>query len=101
MVRMIVAVHAGGRLVGAVLTWLGVAGLAMVDDSAEALTWTERLVDRWQQGKDPRTGLCGGQLSYREHDRAREALGHIHPTINEAKSVSYFAAVLRISGVPK
>ncbi|MFO7905936.1 MAG: hypothetical protein ACQESR_19955 [Planctomycetota bacterium] len=74
--------------------------LAVVDNSSEALTWTERLVDRWQQGKDPRTGLCGGQLSYREHDRAREALGHIHPTINEAKIVASYHQSSRYHDLP-
>jgi pectate lyase len=61
--------------------------LATLDDSSDALLWTERLVERWQQGRDPKTGLCGGQLSYREHDRAQDALGHVHPTIHEAKMV--------------
>jgi pectate lyase len=39
--------------------------LALLDQNDAALTWTRRLVYRWQQGKDPVTGLCGGQLRYR------------------------------------
>lgn len=74
--------------------------LAMVNDSSEALTWTERLVDRWQQGKDPRTGLCGGQLSYRKNDRARDALGHVHPTINEAEIVASYHQRSRYHDLP-
>lgn len=74
--------------------------LATLDDSADALLWTERLVQRWQQGRDPKTGLCGGQLSYREHDRAQDALGHVHPTINEAKIVASYHQSSRYHDLP-
>ena len=74
--------------------------LATLDGSAKALLWTERLVDRWQQGRDPRTGLCGGQLSYRKHDRAQDALGHVHPKINEAKIVASYHQSSRYHDLP-
>ena len=74
--------------------------LATLDDSSDALLWTERLVERWQQGRDPKTGLCGGQLSYREHDRAQDALGHVHPTINEAKMVVSYHQSSRYHDLP-
>ncbi len=74
--------------------------LAILSDSSDALVWTERLVDRWQQGRDEKTGLCGGQLSYREQDRAQEALGHVHPTINEAKMVVSYHQSSRYHDLP-
>jgi pectate lyase len=74
--------------------------LAVLDKKTEALTWSERLIRRWQQGKDPRTGLCGGQLSYRQEDRARDALGHVHPTINEAKIVASYHQTGRYHQLP-
>ena len=74
--------------------------LAVLDRNDDALTWTRRLVYRWQQGKDPKTGLCGGQLSYREHDRAQDALGHVHPTINEAKIVASYHQTCRYHQLP-
>ena len=74
--------------------------LAVLDDSDDALLWTERLANRWQQGRDPKTGLCGGQLSYREHDRAQDALGHVHPTINEAKMVVSYHQSSRYHDLP-
>lgn len=74
--------------------------LTILDDSADALLWTERLVQRWQQGRDPKTGLCGGQLSYRQHDRAQDALGHVHPTINEAKMVVSYHQSSRYHDLP-
>ena len=74
--------------------------LATLEDSSEALVWTERLVDRWQQGRDRETGLSGGQLSYREHDRAQDALGHVHPTINEAKMVASYHQSSRYHDLP-
>jgi hypothetical protein len=74
--------------------------LAVLDDSSDALLWTERLVQRWQQGRDPKTGLCGGQLSYRQHDRAQDALGHVHPTINEAKIVASYHQSSRYHDLP-
>ncbi len=74
--------------------------LAIADDDRQALLWTRRLVYRWQEGKDPQTGLCGGQLSYREHDRAQEALGHVHPEINEAKMVASYHQVSRYHYLP-
>jgi len=74
--------------------------LAVLGDDGEALTWTRRLLYRWQQGKDPRTGLCGGQLSYRAEDRARDALGHVHPAINEAKIVASYHQTSRYHHLP-
>jgi hypothetical protein len=74
--------------------------LAVLDHDADALAWTRRLVYRWQQGRDPKTGLCGGQLSYRKEDRAQEALGHVHPTINEAKIVASYHQTSRYHDLP-
>ena len=74
--------------------------LAVLKDNDDALTWTRRLIYRWQQGKDPKTGLCGGQLSYRKHDRAQDALGHVHPTINEAKIVASYHQTCRYHYLP-
>ncbi|MBN1420297.1 MAG: DUF4962 domain-containing protein [Planctomycetes bacterium] len=74
--------------------------LALLDDDDRALAWTRRLLLRWQQGKDPTTGLCGGQLSYREEDRAQEALGHVHPAINEAKIVASYHQTCRYHQLP-
>jgi len=73
-------------------------GLLAGDD--DALAWTRRLACRWQEGRDPTTGLCGGQLSYREHDRAQDALGHVHPTINEAKIVAGYHQLSRYHHLP-
>ncbi|NQT40667.1 MAG: hypothetical protein HQ581_24450, partial [Planctomycetes bacterium] len=50
--------------------------------------------------RHPETGLCGGQLSYRKQDRAQEALGHVHPTINEAKIVASYHQVSRYHHLP-
>ncbi len=74
--------------------------LTTLDDSTNALLWTERLIERWQQGRHPKTGLCGGQLSYREHDRAQDALGHVHPTVNEAKIVASYHQSSRYHDLP-
>ena len=74
--------------------------LAFLDENAKALTWTRRLIYRWQQGRHPKTGLCGGQLSYRKHDRAQDALGHVHPDINEAKIVASYHQVCRYHHLP-
>lgn len=74
--------------------------LAVLDSNDDALTWTRRLIYRWQQGKDSKTGLCGGQLSYRKHDRAQDALGHVHPTINEAKIVASYHQTCRYHYLP-
>jgi pectate lyase len=74
--------------------------LATLDKSNDALTWTRRLAYRWQQAKDPQTGLCGGQLSYRKNDRARDALGHVHPSINEAKIVASYHQTSRYHRMP-
>lgn len=76
------------------------AMLAVLDNNDDALTWTRRLIYRWQQGKDSKTGLCGGQLSYRKHDRAQDALGHVHPTINEAKIVASYHQTCRYHYLP-
>lgn len=74
--------------------------LAILADDNNALTWTRRLLYRWQQGEDPKTGLCGGQLSYRKGDRAQAALGHVHPTINEAKIVASYHQTCRYHQIP-
>lgn len=64
--------------------------LAVLDHNISALTWSRRLSLRWQQARHPMTGLSGGQLSYREMDRAQIALGHVHPDINEAKIIATY-----------
>jgi len=74
--------------------------LAAMGKNDEALTWTRRLISRWQQGRHPRTGLCGGQLSYRQSDRAQIALGHVHPTINEAQIVASYHQTCRYHQLP-
>ena len=74
--------------------------LAVLDKNSDVLTWTRRLIYRWQQGRHPHTGLCGGQLSYRKHDRAQDALGHVHPNINEAKIVASYHQVSRYHHLP-
>ena len=74
--------------------------LAVLGKSTNALTWTRRLIYRWQQGRDPKTGLCGGQLSYRKKDRAQETLGQAHPDINEAKIVASYHRVGRYHHLP-
>jgi pectate lyase len=76
------------------------AMLAVLDDHEQALIWTRRLAQRWQQGKHPVTGLCGGQLSYRKHDRAQDALGHVHPYINEAQIVASYHQTCRYHSLP-
>ncbi len=94
---------AGGNLsfcnVTPPLVHCGVSLAVMYEDGG-ALLWTRRLAHRWQQGRDPTTGLCGGQLSYRNDDRAREALGHVHPTINEAKIVASYHQLSRYHHLP-
>jgi len=77
----------------------GVA-MAVLDQSQEALLWTDRLVERWQQAEDPNTALSGGQLSYRQPDRAQIALGHVHPSINEAKIVASYHQTGRYHDLP-
>lgn len=74
--------------------------LAVLDGQEKALTWSRRLAYRWQQGRHPETGLCGGQLSYREADRAQQALGHVHPHINEAKIVADYHQISRYHTLP-
>jgi pectate lyase len=74
--------------------------LAVLDRDTNALLWTPWLIYRWQQARDPKTGLCGGQLSYRKEDRAQEALGHVHPAINEAKIVASYHRVGRYHHLP-
>ena len=74
--------------------------LALLGKNTNALTWTRRLIYRWQQGRDPKTGLCGGQLSYRKDDRAQAALGHVHPDINEAKIVATYHRTTRYHHLP-
>jgi len=74
--------------------------LAVLGRDEKALIWTRRLAYRWQQGRDPKTGLCGGQLSYRQPDRAQMTLGHVHPTINEAKIVASYHRTGRYHDIP-
>jgi pectate lyase len=75
--------------------------LSVLDDHEEALTWTRRMGYRWQQARDSRTGLSGGQLSYRTTiDRAQQALGHVHPQINEAKIVATYHQTSRYHQLP-
>lgn len=81
------------------LTAAGTA-LALLGNDTNALLWTRRLAWRWQQGRDPKTGLCGGQLSYRKEDRAQDALGHVHANINEAKIVATYHARGRYADIP-
>lgn len=75
--------------------------LSVLGNHDEALTWTRRMVYRWQQARDPQTGLSGGQLSYRTVlDRAQQALGHVHPRINEAKIVATYHQSARYHQLP-
>ena len=74
--------------------------LAMLGNNEDALTWSRRLVFRWQQARHPETGLCGGQLSYRKRDRAQIALGHVHPDINEAKIIATYHQTSRYHLLP-
>ena len=74
--------------------------LSVLGEDAEALRWTCRLVQRWQQAKDAKTGLSGGQLSFRRQDRAKDALGHVHPEINEAKIVASYHQTGRYHSLP-
>ncbi len=74
--------------------------LAARSDNPRILEWTLRFARRWQQAKDPKTGLSGGQLSYRKEDRAQEALGHVHPQINEAKIVASYHSYGRYRDLP-
>jgi len=74
--------------------------LAVLDKDKNALIWTRRLAHRWQQCRDPKTGLSGGQLSYHERDRARDTLGHVHPNINEAKIVATYHRKGRYQDIP-
>jgi pectate lyase len=74
--------------------------LAIQNDHDRALLWSQRLVERWQQARHPDTGLSGGQLSFRDHDRAQDALGHVHPTINEAKVVASYHQTSRYHALP-
>jgi pectate lyase len=75
--------------------------LSVLGNHEEALTWTRRMLHRWQQARDPRTGLSGGQLSYRTIlDRAQQALGHVHPQINEARIVASYHQTSRYHQLP-
>jgi pectate lyase len=77
------------------------ATLAALDENADALNWTERMVYRWQQGKHPETGLGGGQTSYRgKRDRAWVAFGHVHPQINEATMIATYHRASRYHTMP-
>ncbi|MHC4718702.1 MAG: hypothetical protein ACYS5V_17185, partial [Planctomycetota bacterium] len=66
------------------------ASLARLDRNETVAAWTRRFAYRWKQAAHPRTGLCGGQISYRKDDRARSALGHVHPHITEADMVATY-----------
>jgi pectate lyase len=74
--------------------------LAVLDNNDKALNWSRRLCLRWQQARHSETGLSGGQLSYREMDRAQIALGHVHPEINEAKVIATYHQVARYHKLP-
>jgi pectate lyase len=74
--------------------------LALLGNNTNALNWTRRLLYRWQQARDPKTGLCGGQLSYRKDDRAKDTLGHVYPGINEAKIVATYHRKTRYHHLP-
>ncbi len=76
------------------------ATLATLGKDERTVAWTRLLAYRWQQGRDAKTGLCGGQLSYRKEDRAQQALGHVHPTINEAKIVATYHQSSRYHHLP-
>jgi len=64
--------------------------LAKLNSNKQALVWTRRLAKRWQQARNPKTGLSGALLSMRGDDRAQDALEHVHPDINKAKIVATF-----------
>lgn len=74
--------------------------LAVLGKDEKALLWTRRLAYRWEQCRDPKTGLSGGQLSYRNPDRAQITLGHVHPNINEAKIVATYHRKGRYHDIP-
>ena len=74
--------------------------LAVLDQNTNALLWIRRLLYRWQQARDPKTRLCGGQFSYRKDDRAQDALGHVHTNINEAKIVASYHRTGRYHDLP-
>jgi pectate lyase len=76
--------------------------LTILDHRPEPLIWARRLAYRWQQGNDPKTGLCGGQLSYHSYDldRAQKALGHVHPDICEAKILATYHSKGRYHRLP-
>ena len=74
--------------------------LAALDHNEDALRWARRLARRWQEARHPETGLSGGQLSYRAHDRAQDSLGHVHPDINEAKIVASYHQGSRYHRLP-
>jgi pectate lyase len=77
------------------------AMLAALDGHPGALRWAERLAYRWQQGRHPETGLGGGQMSYwRKDDRARRALGHVHPQITEATMIATYHRSSRYHALP-
>ena len=73
---------------------------AVLDHNKKALAWSRLLCLRWQQARHPKTGLSGGQLSYREMDRAQIALGHVHPDINEAKIIANYHQISRYHKFP-
>ena len=75
--------------------------LSLLDQDDDAMKWSERLVYRWQQLKHPKTGLSGGQLNYSPSgDRAKSALGHIYPSINEANILASYHPLRRYHQLP-
>lgn len=74
--------------------------LAVLGEDRDALKWARRVIYRWQQARHPETGLSGGQLSYRRHDRAKAVLGHVHPSINEATFVGSYQQHSRYHKLP-
>ncbi len=75
--------------------------LVRLDDHHDALVWSERMAQQWQRSRHPTTGLSGGQLSWSTvDDRAINALGHVHPQINETNIVASYHASGRYHRLP-
>jgi len=65
--------------------------LTVLDKNADALTWTRRLVYRWQQARHPKTGLSGGLLArLKDGASAGKALRHVHPKIGDSNIVGAY-----------
>jgi pectate lyase len=65
-----------------------------------SLQWGARLMLRWQQARNPDTGLSGGILSERKDDRAKRALGHRYPQISEARLIAANQQIGRYHELP-